>query len=240
MSINNQLFAGKVALVTGASQGFGAAVAIWLASQGAHVCTLARSKKGLERTDDAIRQLGGESTLILSDLRKASDIAALGPALAQRFAALDILIGNAALLGPLMPVTHMPPDIWQDIFTTNVTANMQLLRSLDPLLRTAPYGRAVFVTSSVAQAPRAFWGGYAASKAALESLVTTYAMENAHTSVKANCFNPGAMQTSMRASAFPGENPQTLPDPGAIAPLLAPLLVQDCPHNGAVMNANAR
>ncbi len=237
--MTNALYHGRTALVTGASQGFGAAVAIWLASQGVHVCTLARSKKGLERTDDAIRQLGGESTLILSDLRKASDIAALGPALAQRFGKLDILIGNAALLGPLMPITHMPPDIWQDIFTTNVTANMQLLRTLDPLLRAAPNGRAVFITSSVAKKPYAFWGGYAASKAALESLVAIYAMENAHTDIRANCFNPGGMRTGMRASAFPGEDPETLPEPAVIAPLLAPLLANDCPYNGAVINAKA-
>ena len=237
--MNKHPYAGKTALVTGASQGFGAAIAIWLASQGAHVCTLARSKKGLERTDDAIRQLGGESTLILSDLRKASDIVALGPALAQRFGTLDILIGNAGLLGPLMPVTHIPPDIWQDIFTTNVNANMQLLRALDPLLRAAPYGRAVFITSSVAHAPRAYWGAYAASKAALESLVTTYALENPHTTVRANCFNPGGMRTGMRASAFPGEDPDTLPDPAIIAPLIAPLLAEDCAQNGAVISAKA-
>lgn len=237
--MNNNLFTGKIALVTGASQGFGAAIAIWLAAQGAHVCTLARSKKGLERTDDAIRQAGGESTLILSDLRKASDIAALGPALAQRFGRLDILIGNAAILGPLMPVTHIPPDIWQDVFTTNVHANMQLLRSLDPLLRAAAHGRAVFITSGAAHAPRPFWGAYAASKAALESLVTTYALENAHTNVRANCFNPAGMRTGMRASAFPGENPETLPDPAQIVPLLTPLLADDCPHNGVVITASS-
>ncbi len=231
-------FNGQVALVTGASRGLGAAISVELAKRGAHVLMLARSKKGLERTDDIIRQNGGTATLILSDLRKPSDVEALGPALAERYGKLDILVGNAAILGPLMPLTHMPADVWADIIDTNLNANFRLIRMLDPLLRAAPAARALFVTSSVASKPRAFWSAYSASKAALVSLVATYAAESVHTNVKANCIDPGGMRTEMRASAFPGEDADSLPLPEIVAHKLLPLLAESCPHNGAHLKAS--
>ena len=225
-----QDFTGKIALVTGASRGLGAAIALQLAKHGAHVLLLARSKKRLEKLDDEIRAGGGQATLILADLRKSSDLDALGPAIAERFGRLDILVGNAAILGPLMPVAHYPPDLWDDIFQTNTHANYRLLRSLDPLLRLSDSGRALFLTSSVATVPRAFWGAYAASKAALISLVGTYAAETAQTNIRANCIDPGRMRTEMRASAFPGEDPDILPAPEDVAEKLMQLLSPG--HNG--------
>lgn len=226
-------FKGRIALVTGASRGLGAALSLQLASHGAHVVMLARSKKRMEKLDDQIREAGGQATLILCDLRKSSELDALGPALAERFGKLDILVGNAAILGPLMPVSHYPPDLWEDVFATNVHANYRLLRSLDPLLRVSDAGRALFMTSSVASQPRAFWGPYAASKAALVSVVGTYAQEILQTNIRVNCIDPGRMRTEMRSSAFPGEAPETLPDPADIARKLLPLLAPDCKHQGA-------
>lgn len=225
-------FTGKVALVTGASRGLGAALSLELAKRGAHVVMLARSKKRMEILDDQIRAAGGQATIALCDLRKTSEVDALGPALAARFGHLDILVGNAAILGPLMPIAHFPPDLWNDVFATNVHANYRLLRILDPLLRASPAGRAVFLTSSVADIPRAFWGAYAASKAALVSLVGTYAQETLQTPIKANCVNPGRMRTEMRASAYPGEDPDSLPDPAEIAVKLLPFLRESCEQHG--------
>ncbi len=212
---------GKLALVTGASRGIGYSMALKLAEAGAHVLALARTAGGLEELDDAIRAVGGNASLIPADITDDAAIEQLGPALLSRFGKLDILLANAGDLGELAPITDISPKIWRRVFETNVTANYQLLRTLDPLLRTADHGRAIFLTSRVGGAEaRPFWGAYAASKAAVEMLARTYALENKITNVRVAIIDPGAMRTAMRAQAVPGEDPQTLPHPEELAPLL--------------------
>ncbi len=208
---------GRVALVTGASRGIGAAVARAFAAEGAHVILTARTVSGLEETDDAIRARGGKATLLPLDLLKADQIALLGPAIAEKFRRLDILVANAGILGTLSPVAMSDPKIWESVMKVNVLANYHLIRTLDPLLRGSDAGRAIFVTSSAAQAKMPFWGAYAASKAALEAMVATYATEVAHSSLRVSILNPGAVRTLMRTEAFPGEDPMTLPEPDSIA-----------------------
>lgn len=216
--------AGRVALVTGASRGIGAAVAVELARRGAQVVALATSRAGLEETDDAIRAATGRAaTLLVLDLREGAQVDAIGPSLAARFGRLDILVGNAALLGRLGPLTHLPDQDWHDLWAVNVTANWRLMRTAEPLLRASDAGRAVFVTSGVAARPRAYWGPYGASKAALEHLVRTWAAELAITPVRVNAFNPGPVATRMRAAAMPGEDPARLPQPHDVAPAIAAL-----------------
>src|SRR6266853_378999 len=168
---------GRIALITGASRGIGAATALALAKAGAHVVAIARTVGGLEELDDAIRAAGGSATLVPLDLKDHEGIARLGAALAERFRRLDVLVGNAGVLGPLSPLGHVEPQAWDEVLAVNVTANWHLIRALDPLLRQAAAGRAVFVTSGVSVKVRAYWGPYAISKAALEALARTYAAE---------------------------------------------------------------
>ena len=208
--------AGRVALVTGASRGIGAAVAKAFAAEGAHVILLARTVGGLEEVDDAIQAAGGKATLLPLDLALPSQIAAIGPTVAERFKRLDILVANAGILGSLSPVAMSDPKIWEDVFRLNVLANYHLIRTLDPLLRGSDAGRAIFVTSGAAHMNMPFWGAYAASKAALEALAKTYAAEVAYSPLKVNILNPGVVRTAMRAEAFPGEDPLTLPEPESI------------------------
>lgn len=225
--------AGKVALITGASRGIGAAVAKRYAAEGAELVLVARTVGGLEETDDAVQSAGGKAaTLIPLDLEKHSQIDRLGAALHEKFGRLDILVGNAAILGSLSPVAHADPVMWQCVINTNLTANYRLLRSLDPLLRQSEAGRAVFVTSGAAKAAFAYWGAYAVSKAGLEMLVRTYAAENAKTSIRANLIDPGIVATAMRAQAFPGENPQELPQPDAITGLFVEVALPSFRENG--------
>lgn len=209
--------ANRVALVTGASRGIGAETAKLLAAQGAHLILLARTVGGLEAVDDAIRQAGGQSTLVPLDLSQHDMIDALGVSIFERWGKLDILIGNAGVLGPLTPVAHAEPKQWAQVLDVNLTANYRLIRSLDPLLRRSDAGRVIFVTSGVAREPTPYWGLYAASKAALEHLVHVYAREVEDTPVRVNLFDPGVVRTAMRAQAFPGENPAMLSPPEAIA-----------------------
>jgi NAD(P)-dependent dehydrogenase (short-subunit alcohol dehydrogenase family) len=216
----------RIALVTGASRGIGAATARALAKAGAHVVAVARTVGGLEELDDAIRAGGGSATLVPLDLKDMDGIARLGAALNDRFGRLDVLIANAGVLGPLSPVPHVEPKAWEEVMTVNVTANWQIIRCMDPLLRQSEAGRAVFVGTGV-QA-RAYWGPYAVSKAALDMLVRIYAAETVTTAIRANIFNPGRTRTRMRAQALPGEDPATLPTPegaaDAIVELCAPEL----------------
>ena len=171
------LLDGSIALVTGASRGIGAAAAIELARLGARVVITARTQGGLEETDDAIRALGGEATILPLDLREGGQIDAIGPTLFQRFGRLDILVHNAGALGRLTPVSHILPDDWADVVAVNLSASWRLIRTCDPLLRQAPAGRAVFVTESRAREPRAYWGAMGATKAGMEHLVLTWAQE---------------------------------------------------------------
>jgi NAD(P)-dependent dehydrogenase (short-subunit alcohol dehydrogenase family) len=229
--------AGRVALVTGASRGIGAAVAKRYAAEGAHVVLAARTTGGLEETDDAIRAAGGAATLVPLDLTEGAKIDELGARLYERFGKLDILVGNAGTLGELTPLTHMDPPLWEKVIALNLTANWRLLRSMDPLLRRSDAGRAIFVSSGAARGAVPFWGAYAVSKAALEMLVRTYAAEVASFGIKANAVAPGVVRTAMRAQAFPGEDPMTLPPPEAISEIFVTLAEPSCRQNGQVVHA---
>src|ERR1700742_562773 len=214
---------GRIALVTGASRGIGRASAIALAQAGAHVILVARTVGGLEETDDEIQKIGGTATLVPMNLRDFDAIDRLGASIYERWGRLDAFLGNAGVLGQLTPLTHMDPKTFQEVVEVNVTANWRLIRSLDPLLRQSDAGRVLFVTSGAARKHTPFWGAYAVSKAALESLALTYAAECAATSVKVNLLSPGPLRTRMRAKAMPGEDPQSLEPPEAVAPLIAEL-----------------
>lgn len=212
---------GKTALVTGASRGIGYAAALALAKAGAHVLALARTTGGLEELDDEITAAGGKASLIPLDLADPEAIERLGPALAARFPKLDILIANAAVLGELTPLTDISEKIWKATLDVNLTANWRLLKTLDPLLRTSGAARVVFLTSRVGgEIARPFWGGYAISKAALEMMAKIYAAETKIAGIRVAIIDPGPMRTRMRAQAMPGEDPDTLPDPSELAPLL--------------------
>jgi len=206
----------RIALITGASRGLGAAVALRYAAEGAHVILVARTVGGLEEVDDAIKAVGGSATLVPLDLRQGEGIDRLAAPLAERFGRLDILVGNAGILGRLTPLAHYPPEVWAEVFAVNVHANWRLIRATDPLLRASPAGRVLFVTSGITRHNTAYWGAYAASKAALESLALIYAGECATTNVRVNLVNPGPTRTRMRQQAFPGEDPETLPPPEAL------------------------
>ena len=232
--------ANRIALVTGASRGIGRAVAIGLAREGAHVVLLARTSGALEEVDDEIRSFGGTATLVTLDLRKGDKVDALGPTLYQRWGKLDILIANAGVLGPISPLPHITADAWAEVIEVNLTANWRLIRSLDPLLRRAETARAVFVSSGAAAGKAAYWGPYAVSKAGLEALVKTYAHEVASTPVKVNLLNPGPVRTTMRARAFPGENPETLPEPEALVPLFLELVDAGLIDSGRVYDFKSR
>lgn len=227
---------GRVALITGASRGIGRAVALALAHAGAHVIISARSLAGLESLDDEIQKFGGSATLLQLDLRKGDKVDQLGPTLFQRWQKIDILIANAGVLGPLSPLGHVTEEGFQATLDINLTANWRLIRTLDPLLKRSDAGRAVFVTSGAASGKHAYWGAYAASKAGLEALVKSWAAELAQTNVRVNLISPGPIRTGMRAKAFPGEDPMTLPAPEDLAPLFLELASADCERQGEVVN----
>lgn len=215
--------ADTIALVTGASRGIGYATALALARAGAHIVAVARTVGGLEELDDAVRAEGGSATLVPLDLDDFEGIARLALALAERYQRLDILIGNAGLLGPVSPLGHVDPKEFEQMMRINVTANLQLIRCMDPLLRVAPAGRAVFVSSGAAHNARAYVGPYSISKTALEMLARTYAAETVTTRVRVNLINPGATRTRMRARFMPGEDPMTLPTPDRVADAIVTL-----------------
>jgi NAD(P)-dependent dehydrogenase (short-subunit alcohol dehydrogenase family) len=225
----------RIALITGASRGLGRAVAEAFAREGAHVLLLARSRKALEQVDDRIRQGGDKATLIPLDLADGKAIDALGPTLYERFGRLDILVGNAAILGRLSPLIHIPSEHWERSFAVNVTANWRLIRTLDPLLRRSDAGRVIFVTSGVARSARAHWAPYSVTKAALEALAKTYANETADSAIKVNVVDPGATATSMRAEAYPGEDQAKLPTPETVAEAFVPLAMPDWTRSGEVI-----
>ncbi len=196
---------GQIALVTGASRGLGAAAAVALAVEGAHVVVLARTVGGLEETDDQVRAVGGQATLMPVDLLETDKLASLGPTLFQRFGKLDIFVAAAADLGQLCALPQADPKVWDRVMAVNLTANQRLAATLDPLLRAAPAGKAVFVTDRTAVAARAYWASYGASKAALEQMAEAWAIEAAASRLKIMAFDPGPMSTKLRAKAFPGE-----------------------------------
>jgi NAD(P)-dependent dehydrogenase (short-subunit alcohol dehydrogenase family) len=223
----------RIALVTGASRGIGKAVAIELARRGWRVIAVARAQKALEQLDDRIRDMGGEATLIPLDLRDLASIDQLAAPLLERFGRIDGLAACAGVLGALTPTQQLTPSVMDEAMTVNFTANHRLIRALHPLLRESDAGRAVFVTSGASRNPKAYWAGYAASKAALDAMVTSYAAELNVTPIRANLFNPGPTRTAMRQKAFPGEDPMTLPAPDEVAPSIADMLEPGYTQNGA-------
>ena len=227
----------RIVLVTGASRGIGYAAARALAKTGAHVIAVARTVGGLEDLDDDIRKDGGQgATLVPLNLREFDAIDRLGASIAERWGRLDGLFGNAGVLGELSPVTHLAPKVWQEAIDVNLTANWRLIRSLDPLLKKSDAGRALFVTTGAAHKHTPFWGSYAVTKAALESLVLTYAAECETSNVKVNLMSPGPLRTRMRAKAMPGEDPKTLQPPEAVAPLIVEMLSPAFAKNGALID----
>jgi NAD(P)-dependent dehydrogenase (short-subunit alcohol dehydrogenase family) len=229
------LLAGRVALVTGASRGIGAASAVELARHGAHVVITARTEGGLEETDDAIRAVGGAATLLPLDLEEGDAIDSIGPSLFERFKRLDVLVHAAGALGKLTPVGHIQPADWSAVLAVNVSAAWRLIRTCGPLLNVAPEGRAVFVTDAQAVAPRAYWGAYGATKAAMENLVLTWAAETRETRLRVNLFRPAPVATRLRKQAMPGEDAATLPRPSDVAPALAALCLPAEPRHGEVV-----
>lgn len=221
-------FEGKVALVTGASRGIGAATAKALAAQGAHVIITARTAKDLEAVEDAIFDAGGNATIAPLDLTDGDSIARLAAAVTERWGKLDILVLNAAMLGTLAPVPAIDGAEFARLFTLNVTAQQVLIASFDALLRKSDAGRIVALTSSVGATPRAFWGAYGASKAALETLVTSYGEEVKNLSkVRVAIVDPGRTRTQMRAKAYPGEDPATVKEPSVVADAILDLLATE-------------
>lgn len=225
--------AGRLALITGASRGLGAAAALAFAGEGAHCVLVARTVGGLEALDDKIKAMGGQATLVPLDVTDSPGIDRLGAALHERFGRVDVLLGNAGVLGALSPIGHVDPKLFEQVMAVNVTANWRLIRSIDPLLRASDAGRAIFVTSGISRQVVPYWSAYAASKAALDMLVGVYAAEIAHTHVRANLYNPGPMPTVMRSQAFPGEDQATLPPLQAHAEALIGLAMPSCTLNGA-------
>ena len=229
--------AGRISLITGASRGIGAAVARRFAAEGSHVILVARTVGGLEEADDAIRTGGGIATLMPMDLTEFEKIDRMGAAVAERCGRLDVLVGNAGILGTLSPMGHIEPQAWDQVIAVNLTANWRLIRSLDPLLRASGSGRAIFVTSGAADGVHPYWGAYAVSKAALEAMVRTWAGEVTKTPLKVNLVDPGALRTRMRAEAYPGEDPMTLEPPEAVTDVFVELAESACTRRGEVVRA---
>ena len=231
--------AGRIALITGASRGIGAAVARRFAGEGAHVVLAARTVGGLEELDDAIRADGGSATLVPLDLRDFGKIDEMAAALYERYRRLDVLVGNAGEIGIFSPLSDIPPSVWSEVVDLNLTANWRLIRAMDPLLRAAPAGRAIFVTSAAARSTYAYWGPYAVSKAGLEELVRIYSAEIARTEVRANLIDPGVVRTRLRNRGFPGEDATLLPPPESVTDAFLSLAVPECLRNGELVRVPA-
>ena len=229
-----------LALVTGASRGIGYATARALARAGAHIVAVARTQGGLEELDDEIRKDGGSATLVPLNLTDFAGIARLGAALHERHGRLDILVGNAGVAGPSSPLGHIEMKSWDDVLAVNVSANFQLIRCMEPLLRQSEAGRAVFITSGAANKASAYLGPYAASKAALEALARVWANETASTPLRVNLFNPGPIRTRMRATVFPGEDPMTLDTPEQAAEFIVPMCLPSWNETGKLYDYRTR
>src|SRR6516162_2230263 len=235
-----QPLASRIALVTGASRGIGHATARALAKAGAHIIAVARTQGGLEELDDEIRKDGGTATLVPLSLTDFDGIARLGAALHERHGKIDILVGNAAVASTSSPLGHIELKAWTDMMAINVTANFQLIRCMEPLLKQSDAGRAVFLTSGAASKATAYVGPYAASKAALETLARAWAHETANTPLRINLFNPGPVRTRMRATLMPGEDPATLDTPEQVAELIVPMCAPDWTETGRFYDYKTR
>ncbi|WP_439375067.1 SDR family NAD(P)-dependent oxidoreductase [Bradyrhizobium sp. PMVTL-01] len=232
--------ADRIALVTGASRGIGFATAKALAKAGAHIVATARTQGGLEELDDEIRKEGGSATLVPLNLTDSDGIARLGAGLHERYGRLDILVGNAGVLGPSSPIGHIELKAFNDVMAVNVSANFQLIRCMEPLLKQSDAGRAVFITSGAANKATAYVSPYAASKAALETLARAWAQETANTKLRVNLFNPGPIRTRMRATLMPGEDPETLDTPEQVAEFIVPLCAPDWTETGRFYDYKTR
>jgi len=230
----------RIALVTGASRGIGYASACALARRGAHIIAVARTQGGLEELDDEIRKDGGSATLVPLTLTDFDGIARLGAALHERHGKLDILLGNAGIAGPSSPLGHIEMKPWNDVIEVNLSANFQMIRCMEPLLKRSDAGRAVFVTSGAANKATAYLGPYATSKAALEVLVRVWAHETASTPLRVNLFNPGPIRTRMRATVFPGEDPMTLDTPEQAAEHIVPMCLPSWNETGMLYDYPTR
>ena len=224
----------RIALITGASRGIGAEVAVRYAEEGAHVILVARTQGGLEEVDDRVKAAGGEATLVPLDLTDGSAIDRLGGVIAERWSRLDILVANAGMLGGTRPVGHFEPEVWEQVFAVNVHANWRLIRSMDALLRASNAGRAIFVTSRAASLNRPYLGAYGSSKAALDAMVKTYAGELEKTNMKVNLLDPGVVRTEMRAQLMPGEDPETLSTPDVLNDLFVEMAEPSFTRNGEI------
>jgi NAD(P)-dependent dehydrogenase (short-subunit alcohol dehydrogenase family) len=224
--------ADRIALITGASRGIGAAVARRYAAEGAHVVLIARTVGGLEEVDDAVKAVGGSATLLPLDLIDDARIDQIGPSIHQRFGRLDIFVGNAATLAPLSPMGHIDAKDWDRTIAVNLSANWRLVRTLDSLLRNAETGRAIFVTCAVTSAVHPYWGAYAASKAGLETLARTYAGEVSKTPLRVNLLDPGIVRTKLRSAAFPLEDPAKLRTPDDVTDPFVELAAASCARHG--------
>jgi NAD(P)-dependent dehydrogenase (short-subunit alcohol dehydrogenase family) len=234
-----QPLADRIALVTGASRGIGYALSIVLARAGAHVVAVARTVGGLEELDDAVRASGGSATLVPLDMRDYDGFYRLAATLNERYQRLDVLVGNAAVAGQRSPLGHVMPPAWDEVMAINVTANWQLIRAVDPLLRRSAAGRAVFMTSGAATNARAYSGPYSVSKAALNVLARVYAEETTSTPVRVNLFNPGPTRTRMRAQVMPFEDPMTLPPPEQVAEKILELCLPSFSETGRLYDYRA-
>lgn len=228
---------GRLALVTGASRGLGAAVARRYAAEGADLILVARNPKALEKIDDDIRKLGRKATLATLDLRQFDRIDAMAASLQQRFGKLDVLASCAGVLGHLAPLGHFDPRLWQEVIETNFIANWRLIRALEPLLRQSDAGRAIFTSCAAARDGEPYWGAYGASKAALEAMVKIYASEIAQTTLRANLIDPGPLATELRAAGFPFEDRATLKSPDEATEAFVALAEATCMSNGALITA---
>ncbi|SKB33050.1 SDR family NAD(P)-dependent oxidoreductase [Sphingopyxis flava] len=227
MNKMSEELAGQVALVTGASRGIGEAIAFSLAARGAHVVITARTAGGLEALEDRIHNNGGSATIAPLDLTDGDSIARLASAMAERWQHLDMLVLNAAMLGTLTPVGAIDGKEFNRLLTLNLVAQQALIANFDPLLRRAASGRLIALSTGVAREPRAYWGAYAASKAALEVLVTSYGAEMRNISnVRTAILDPGGTRTQMRARAYPGEDPQRIKEPAAVGEFVAKLMTE--------------
>lgn len=238
--MNSQPLSSRIALVTGASRGIGYATALALAKAGAHVIAVARTVGGLEELDDDIRKIGGTATLVPLDMTDFDGIARLGAALNDRHGRLDVLVGNAGIAGPSSPLGHVPLKDFQDTLAINVTANFQLVRCMDPLLKNSDAGRAVFLSSGAAAKATAYLGPYAVSKAAVDTLARVWANETATTPLRVNLFNPGPTRTRMRKQVMPGEDPMTLDTPEQVAAFIVPLCLPSFTETGRLYDYPTR
>ncbi|WP_317994029.1 SDR family NAD(P)-dependent oxidoreductase [Bartonella gliris] len=227
---------GRVALVTGASRGIGYHLALELAARGAHIIALARTMSGLIELDKKIQEKGASATLIPLDLHHMKNIDSLGFSIAKRSKKLDIMVANAGILGTLSPIAHIENTVFEEVFQINLISQWRLMKAVEPLLRKSDAGRVILLSSSVAHVARAFWGPYAASKAALEIIARCWAEELKQTPIKINCVDPGATRTAMRAQAIPGEDPQTLPSPQEVAEKIVHLSSPDLKETGKLFN----